>query len=322
MDKAFIDYLVDTPQNCVKLTPHPILEGIAAGDALGFPYEGVKPEKIRWGFFGTWGITSDDTQLAHMAYLALQKSNGDPEFFARILVKKFAYWFACIPPTLGLATLRACFKMLLGLDPKECGVNSSGNGPLPRAILLGWELAKDPEFDKYIELSTRITHKGHEALVASQALARLTAYLKVNGYPGKGDVIIILRGLDDSIDWKRIVDTIEHSHSLFELMRRTGQKNGIGGFAYHTFSVAIWLFLNKPYRDGMLSCVYAGGDTDSAAALLGGLWAARHVSVPHVWHRILDYPIATEPSPKRFFFNLLTTLMIFGYYVPRRLLGY
>jgi ADP-ribosyl-[dinitrogen reductase] hydrolase len=301
---------------------HPILEGIAAGDALGFPYEGVRPKKIRWGFFGSWGITSDDTQLAHMAYLALKKSDGDPEVFAKLLVKKFTFWFICLPPTLGLATLRACLKMLLGLDPRQCGVNSSGNGPLPRAILLGWELAKDPDFDKYIELSTRITHTGYEALVASQALARLTAYLKVNGYPGAKDTLILLRGLDDSSEWKRVISAIEHSHSLFELMHRTGQSGGIGGFSYHTMAVVLWLFLNKPYRDGMLSCVYAGGDTDSAAALLGGLWAARRVSVPPVWHRILDYPISNEPSPKRFFYNLFTIVAIFTYYVPKRLLGY
>jgi len=301
---------------------HPILEGIAAGDALGFPYEGVKPKKIRWGFFGSWGITSDDTQLAHIAYLALKKSDGDPELFARNLVKKFTLWFICLPPTLGLATLRACFKMLLGLDPKDCGVKSSGNGPLPRAILLGWELAKNPDFDKYIELSTLITHKGYEARVASQALARLVAYLKVNGYPGLQDTLILLRGLDDTAQWKKLISTIEYSHSLSELMQRTGQLKGTGGFAYHTLAVVIWLFINKPYRDGMLACVQAGGDTDSAAAILGGLWAARHASVPHVWHKILDYPIANEPSPKRFFYNLLTIVAIFGYYVPRRLLGY
>jgi len=303
------------------LPVHPILEGIAAGDALGFPYEGIKPKKIRWGFFGSWGITSDDTQLAHIAYLALKQCGNDPERFASILVRKFSFWFICLPPTLGLATLRACLKMLLGLDPKNCGVSSSGNGPLPRAIVLGWELAKHPDFDRYIELSTIITHRGYEALVASQALARLTAYLKVNGYPGREDVIILLRGLDDSQDWKKLISSIEHSHSLSELMQRTGQSCGIGGFSYHTFAVAMWLFLNKPYRDGMLLCVYAGGDTDSAAALLGGLWAARHALVPHVWHKIIDYPISNEPSPKRFFYNLFTVVAIFTYYIPRRLIG-
>lgn len=326
----FIDYLMilnfsqrkrDYPIHPIHPI-HPILEGIAAGDALGFPYEGIKPKKIRWGFFGSWGITSDDTQLAHMAYLAFKQSNGDPELFSHILVKKFSFWVLCLPPTLGLATLRACTKMLLGLDPKNCGVNSSGNGPLPRAILLGWELAKNPEFDRYIELSTIITHKGYEALVASQALARLTAYLKVNGYPGREDVIILLRGLDDSYDWKKLILAIEHSHSLAEVMARTGQGKGIGGYSYHTFAVAIWLFLNKPYRDGMLSCVYAGGDTDSAAAVLGGLWAARSIRVPHVWHRILDFPIKTEPSPRRFFYNIFTTLAIVFYYVPKRILGF
>lgn len=318
IDKFMFSNVLNKP--CDQ-TIHPILEGIAAGDALGFPYEGIKPKKIRWGFFGSWGITSDDTQLAHMAHLALKQCGNDPERFASILVRKFSLWFICLPPTLGLATLRACLKMLLGLDPKDCGVNSSGNGPLPRAILLGWELAKNPQFDRYIELSTIITHKGHEALVASQALARIVAYLKVNGYPGKDDVIILLRGIDDSLEWKKLILAIEHSHSLAEVMVRTGQDNGTGGFAYHTFAVAMWLFLNKPYRDGMLSCVYAGGDTDSAAAVLGGLWAARAASVPHVWHRILDYPIHTEPSPKRFFYNLFTIVVIFIYYIPKRLLG-
>jgi ADP-ribosyl-[dinitrogen reductase] hydrolase len=299
---------------------HPILEGIAVGDALGFPYEGITPHKIRWGFVGRWGVTSDDTQLAHIALVALRQCKGNPDRFGHLLVQKFTLWFICLPPTLGLATLRACIKMLMGLDPKHCGVRSSGNGPLPRALLLGWELAKDPQFDSYIELSTRVTHTGHEALVASHALARLVAYIKVNGYPGGKDVFLLLRGIDDSMEWKRLILAIEHSHSVSELLARTGQKRGTGGYAYHTFAVSLWLFVNKSYRQGMLDCVYAGGDTDSAAALLGGLWAARNASVPHVWHRILDYPIKTEPSFKRFLYNLLTTFIILFYYVPKRIL--
>jgi ADP-ribosyl-[dinitrogen reductase] hydrolase len=300
---------------------HPILEGIASGDALGFPYEGIKPKKVRWGFVGRWGITSDDTQLAHIAYLALNKSKGDTKLFARILVQKFSLWFLCLPPTLGLATLRACLKMLLGLNPENCGVNSSGNGPLPRAIILGWELAKDPKLEEYVNVSTKVTHTGYEAIVSSYALAKLVAYLRVNGYPGKGDTILLLKAMDESAQWRKLVSVIEHSHSLFELMQRTGQKKGTGGFAYHTLSVALWLFINRPYRSGMLECIQAGGDTDSVGAVLGGLWAARHTAVPHVWHRILDYPIKTEPSLKRFFYNLFTILVIFLYYVPKRLIG-
>lgn len=313
--------MVTSPE-IIDIKSHLILEGIAAGDALGFPYEGVKPNKIRWGFIGKWGITSDDTQLANMALIAFRESQGDPDRFVGLLSKKYLHWFLCLPPTLGLATLRSCLKMFLGLDPRHCGVNSSGNGPLPRALVLGWELAKSPSFDKYIELSTRLTHTGHEALVASQALARLTAYLKINGYPGPQDTILLLRGLDESSEWKRLMGAIEHSHSLFELMRRTGQVKGVGGYAYHTLSAALWLFINRPYRQGMLDCVLAGGDTDSCAAILGGLWAARYTSVPHVWHRILDYPMVKEPSVSRFFFNILTTFMIFFYYVPKRLFSF
>lgn len=300
---------------------HPILEGIAVGDALGFPYEGVKPHKVRWGFVGRWGITSDDTQLAHISYLALQQSKGDPDLFAQILVKKFTLWFLCLPPTLGLATLRSCLKMLLGLDPNRCGVHSSGNGPLPRAMVLGWELAQSEDREKFVDISTKITHTGHEAMVASRALSILVAYFKVNGYPGVADCLLLIKCLDDSEEWRKLILTVEHSHTLGELMQRTGQKKGTGGYAYHTFSVALWIFLNMSYRDGMLACVRAGGDTDSAAALLGGLWAARHASVPHVWHRILDYPIASEPSPKRLFYNLFTIAAIFLYYVPKRLVG-
>jgi ADP-ribosyl-[dinitrogen reductase] hydrolase len=306
----------------VNTNYHPILEGIAVGDALGFPYEGVKPRKVRWGFVGKWGITSDDTQLAHMALIALRESEGDCGRFVNLLSKKFIFWFICLPPTLGLATLRSCLKMLLGLDPKNCGVRSSGNGPLPRALVLGWELAKSPLLGSFVDASTRLTHTGKEVLVASHALSLLVAYTKVNGYPGAKDSLIVIRGLDDSVEWVKLISTIEHSHSLSELMQRTGQERGIGGYAYHTLAVSLWLFLNMPYRQGMLECIRAGGDTDSAAALLGGLWAARAASVPHVWHRILDYPIAREPSPRRFFLNLFTVIMIFFYYVPRRILGW
>lgn len=57
---------------------HPILTVIAAGDALGLPYEGTQPQEVKWGFFASWGITSDDTQQAHIALRALRESKMNP----------------------------------------------------------------------------------------------------------------------------------------------------------------------------------------------------------------------------------------------------
>jgi ADP-ribosyl-[dinitrogen reductase] hydrolase len=116
------------------------LMGTAIGDALGLPCEALSPEKQRRRFgvinghrllFGR-GMYSDDTEHTIMAAQALIASGGEVEVFRQTLARQLRGWILMLPGGVGLATLKACGKLLLGASPLKSGMFSAGNGPAMR----------------------------------------------------------------------------------------------------------------------------------------------------------------------------------------------
>lgn len=128
-----------------------MLRGLAVGDALGLPREGLTPvrarrrfgDELRHAFLLGRGVVSDDTEHAFMTGQALLASRLDPRRFARSLGWRLRGWSACLPPGIGLGTLRACVRLWLGCSPARSGVCSAGNGPLMRAPVIGFAVTDD-----------------------------------------------------------------------------------------------------------------------------------------------------------------------------------
>lgn len=127
------------------------LIGHAIGDMMGLPYENLSPRRIakkarfdRPMFFGGYGCGSDDTEHIGMTAEAIHYAKGDVATFRRRLASSLQRWFLAAPPGIGLATLRACLKLCLGVPVSRSGVPSAGNGPAMRAaILASWYLLKN-----------------------------------------------------------------------------------------------------------------------------------------------------------------------------------
>lgn len=296
------------------------------GDAAGFPYEGLKPKYVKepkWGFIGRWGMTSDDFQQAHLTYRALKASRGSLPRFRSEMAEKLCLWFICLPPGIGFATLRSCFKLLLGFQSPKSGVLSSGNGPLPRAAVLGWELAGNLDMHDWVDVSTTTTHTGREVQIAAQALATTMEALKSKPELSNEKLYRLWSSQSEDSGWVSLIKHIKESKDVSELLQRTGQdpERGIGGFSYHTLSVAFWVALQyrSDFGGGTSTILRCGGDTDSAAAVFGALSVAMGAILPHKACPILDWPIAKEPSFSRFGYNILTTFTILFYYLPIRL---
>src|SRR5947209_7741478 len=98
------------------------LIGMAIGDALGLPCEGLSPRRSarlfpdfeRFHFLFGRGMFSDDTEHACMTGQALLISGGDPERFLRSLSWRLRCWLLGIPFGAGKATLQSCVKLWLG----------------------------------------------------------------------------------------------------------------------------------------------------------------------------------------------------------------
>jgi len=165
---------------------HPLsgsLLGTAAGDAYGLPYEGLSPCRIGKCFVPRryalipllhGGMVSDDTEHAVMAAQAWIDGAGDPEIFRRSLRGRLKWWFARLPAGIGLATLRSCLKMWLGLG--RTGVYSAGNGPAMRASVLGVLCDDLDGLCRMVKISTELTHTDPKAYRGALAVALLAWY--------------------------------------------------------------------------------------------------------------------------------------------------
>ena len=176
--------------------PRPLastLIGIALGDALGLPHEGLSARRIarrlggkppRPGLLPGLMMVSDDTDHAAMALGAWRDSGGDSDKFVRILARRFRWWFAALPPGVGLATAKATIRLWLGWSPLRSGSASAGNGPLMRSAIIGVVLRDDAKRRRMaVDLSSRLTHTDERALDSARILAEACAHLSTCGRP-------------------------------------------------------------------------------------------------------------------------------------------
>ena len=247
------------------------LLGMAVGDAIGLPAEGLHPERQSRLFgelknhrlFFQRGFVSDDTAHAIMTAQALVASGGDPEKFVRELARRLRGWFLSLPPGVGMATARACLKLLLGVSPERSGVFSAGNGPAMRAPIIGLFCAHDQtdaRLNALIRVSTRITHTNPKAEEGAREIAKATIALP-------------------------------SSHSSWE---EGSREEGISGYIVHTVDAVLAMVASHPddIRAAVIATVALGGDTDTVAAIVGGVLGARlgAEAVPQDWLRGIIEP--------------------------------
>ncbi len=288
-------------------TLHGCLLGGAVGDALGLPVERLTParQKALYGhidsmqFLPQRGMFSDDTEHALFTARALIESNGDPQKFRKLLHSEFRRWMLALPPGIGKATLMAGGKALL-FNPNP-GVFSAGNGPAMRAPILGAALGDVvPQLREFVELSTRLTHTDPKAQWGAFALA-LAACPVIEG-DGRRLVRELSEWSDDSPAAlecvalvKKAANSAGRGQSSADFCAEMGWKDGVSGYIFHTMPAVIQCFLRNrdDFRGGIEEIVALGGDTDTTAAILGGLLGARlgPDAIPKDWREGLwDWP--------------------------------
>jgi ADP-ribosyl-[dinitrogen reductase] hydrolase len=277
------------------------LIGTAVGDALGLPNEGLSPRRARRLFpdvdrhhflFGR-GMFSDDTEHACMTAQALLAAGGDPARFIRSLARRLRWWLLGCPVGIGKATLISCLRLCLGISPSRSGVRSAGNGACMRAPILGVAYGNKPDLlRELVRRSTRITHVDPRAEQASLAIA-VAAHLSACGEIEPKAVVQQLEGvlppgeLPDLI--RRAGDAVDRPTEAFAV--ELGLQRGVSGYVLHTVPVVIhaWLRFPDDYASAVLSVIRCGGDTDTTAALVGGIVGSRVgiEGIPERWRKKL-----------------------------------
>lgn len=287
------------------------LIGTAVGDAMGLPFEGIPKKRLRkiareldrHHFFLNRGMISDDTEHACATCQALIASGGNGEAFSRELARQLKVWILCFPAGTGYATLRACVKLLLGASPERSGVFSAGNGPAMRSPILG--VVCDPHtagFKDLVRRSTIITHcdpRAERGALSIALAAHMSAYSEKDVEPGQ--FLETLRGIIGGEDEEfialvqKVTASVVSGSTADAFAESMGMRRGVGGYMYHTVPMVLhsWLRHQNDYAAAMGEIIDCGGDTDTAAAILGGIIGARVTlsGIPGEWVKnLLEWP--------------------------------
>jgi ADP-ribosylglycohydrolase len=270
-----------------------VLLGVAVGDALGVPAE-FKPrgtfkvtDMTGYGShsqpLGTW---SDDTSLT--LCLAEAMAGG---FTGNSLLEKtaenFIRWFEKAEFTahgkvfdIGISTSKAIRNLRKGLPPTEsgcAGVNENGNGSLMRIAPLVFHVADKPQEERFeiVRQVSAITHAHYISVIA--CIAYVEYLLKL--LQGE-DKITAFEAVQEEMTNAFTVLDASGAQSHFIRLLLPGSRIHIlpekkiksSGFVVGTLEAAFWCFLTTDtYRDAVLKAVNLGDDTDTTAAVAGGL---------------------------------------------------
>jgi ADP-ribosylglycohydrolase len=281
-----------------------LMLGMAVGDALGLPREGLSRRRAQRMFgdrvepglvFGR-GLFSDDTEHACMTAEALLESDG-VDGFTGVLATKLRGWLAAMPPAVGLGTLRALVRLWVGFSPARSGVPSAGNGAAMRAPVIGAciEHARLPAF---VRASTRITHVDPRAEAGALAVA-IAARHAVSGRCEPGPFFEDVRSHDECEPLLAALELVGarlgRRDTAAELARDLACEDGVTGYVNHTVPICLfaWLRRRDDFRGAIEEVVVLGGDTDTTAAITGALVGATGGvrAIPSQWiDGIRDWP--------------------------------
>lgn len=231
--------------------------GIAVGDALGVPFEFSNrgefkcTDMVGYGTYnqpeGTW---SDDTSMT-LATCASIKNNGNINI--EDIRKEFEEWLLhnkYTPFNEVFDCGDTCYRAIR--DKKGCDDKwSNGNGSLMRIIPLAF--VKDIT-DKIIEDVSAITH--------AHSISKTICILYVH----------IAKNLINGMTTKKSVEKETSKDFLLSLIGSNDEGIVSGGYVIDSFKASLWCLLNTDnYKDCVLRAVNLGSDTDTTAAIAGGL---------------------------------------------------
>ncbi len=265
------------------------LLGLAIGDALGMPFEGINAEVIqrRYGqvmeFLPARGLapgqyTDDTKMMLCIAESILEKSHVDPEDVAR----RFVEWFDSGDLRgIGRSCLEGILNLKQSISWRESGHRSewaAGNGTAMRIAPVGLIDCHDLEQLREDCWATSITtHNNPEAVAGATAVA----YAIVRLVSGEIDEGTFLPELATFVGDSAVARKLEQAQRLFSSYTPTEKALadlGTSGYVVETVASALYCFLMTPddFMTTVASAVMGGGDTDTIAAIAGAISGAHN----------------------------------------------
>lgn len=178
---------------------------------------------------------------------------------------------------IGISTSNAINNMIRGINPIECGgieENDNGNGSLMRVLPLAFVIDNysNQKYMRLIEDVSSVTH-GHDRSKLACVVYVLFASNLYRGLEKDEALDSVIRMFIDGYG-ERYKDEIKHYRFILDKSIISADRTQIksAGYVVDTLEAVIWAFLNsKTYKETVLRAVNLGGDTDTIAAIAGGI---------------------------------------------------
>ena len=280
--------------------------GVATGDALGVPYEfksraqmNASPASDMVGY-GTYGVPagtwSDDSSLTFCLMEGLIQG-----YDLKTIGHQFVQWLYKSYWTprgtvfdVGMATRMAISRIEQGHTPELCGgmdEYDNGNGSLMRILPMVFYLNNEEDIDERFQMVKDISSLTHAhlrsvlacfiyveyGLLLVQGLEKVEAYKKM-----QKEVTSFLKYQDfNPKEVNMYHDILEEDVSVIDEDRILGS-----GYVVQSLKASLWSFLNTTsYDQAILKAVNFGQDTDTTAAITGGLAGVYYGfdAIPELW---------------------------------------
>ena len=273
--------------------------GLIVADAMGVPVEFSSREDRKLDpvtdmrghgtYYQPEGTWSDDSSMA-IATLASIRDKGKIDY--KDIMDRFQDWCTNGGYTpfdnvfdIGIATSRAIMKYSTGADPLQSGGETewdNGNGSLMRILpvcLYIFEKQKnvkltDNEAIDIIHNCSALTH----AHLRSKIACGIYYFLVKAVLDKYGELTERLQqGVDNAFKYygestESELDNYNRLISLSEFKDISEDRIKSTGYVVYTLEAAIWCLINTPsYEEAILKAVNLGDDTDTVAAITGGL---------------------------------------------------
>ncbi|MFW0874111.1 ADP-ribosylglycohydrolase family protein [Rhodococcoides corynebacterioides] len=282
-----------------------VLLGTAAGDALGAGYEFGYPTAdqeiamIGGGPFdwapGEW---TDDTSMALCVADALA-AESDALATGSVgalnaVAANFVTWYDTRPPDIGNQTRSVLSHRDSSADAmtrRAAGLSgrTGGNGSLMRTAPVSLAFLHDER--GLVDAATSISALTHSDPQAGEACALWSVAIRHAVLHGTYDGLRLALSADPALShtWSPLLDAAEAG---------TPADFANNGWVVHALQTAWWAIATTEEDERQLphaleKCVRAGGDTDTTAAIAGGLLGARwgRSAIPPEWIDVLHgYP--------------------------------
>ncbi|EHP85301.1 ADP-ribosylglycohydrolase family protein [Methanotorris formicicus] len=265
------------------------LIGLAIGDAMGMPSEGLTKEQIK-SIYGTIdnyknpenhfkgylkaGQYTDDTQQT----LALAEAITKEGFSKELFIKNLIEWYKNEPRGIGPTSEKAIKNLI---NDKFEGIDSKTCGAAMRVAPLALYCNNLDELKRNIIEASKITHNNDEAIAGALAVG----FFIFNALKDRKEGLInecseFISDICPKFSEKiRLINNIEDIEEGFEIF-------GTGINAIECVPSAILCFLRTDnFKDAIIKAVNAGGDTDSLGCMVGAMAGAyyNYSNIPKEW---------------------------------------